>query len=221
MGHSEVGKFESSILLNFRQILNDLTLLLPIANVYNTKLPNAPMSPTLRLFSLWMRQSSMQKTVEELGRQSLWMGQWSIPWGVLYATFHSLPLSPYPGTCTLPDYQLSDLCLKNGRNPQRMSSSGNLHKPSAKSTETKESPSGIQCLIIKEQRLISNKEDVQHCEGSAELWLRAENQLGQWRRQIDTMSQCSLPWELSATERGLSTTSTQLPSKLALWTTSH
>lgn len=59
-----------------------------------------------------------------------------------------------------------------------MSSSRNLHKPFAKSSETKESPSGIQYLIIKQQRLISNKEDVEPREGSAALWLRPENQLG-------------------------------------------
>lgn len=100
MGHSEVGKFESSILLNFRQILNDLTLLLPIANVYNTRPPNAPMSPTLRLFLLWMRQSSMQRTVEELGRHH---SEWAVKHSVR-GIIRNLPQSssiPIPGALVL------------------------------------------------------------------------------------------------------------------------
>lgn len=99
-----------------------------------------------------------------------------------------------------------------------MSSSRNLPKSFAKSSKTKESPSGIQYLLIKEQRLISNKEDVEDCEDSAELCLRPENQLGQWRRQTDTMSQSSLVYPGSSLIPDAFREPTQLPSRLALGT---
>lgn len=99
-----------------------------------------------------------------------------------------------------------------------MSSSRNLPKSFAKSSDTKESPSGNQYLVIKEQHLISNKEIVEYCEDSAELCLRPENQLGQWRRQTDTMSQFSLVYPGSSRIQGAFRELTHLPSRLALGT---
>lgn len=59
-----------------------------------------------------------------------------------------------------------------------------VHEFFAKSTEIKEINAGIQHLVIKEQRLISNR--IWSNERSRQS---PENQLGRWRRQIDTMSQ--------------------------------
>lgn len=68
---------------------------------------------------------------------------------------------------------------------------------SAKSTGIKEINAGIQHLVIKEQRLISNRtwSNERSRQGP-------ENQLGQWRRQIDTMSQSRVVHTESHRSRG-------------------
>lgn len=62
----------------------------------------------------------------------------------------------------------------------------NIYKPFAKSPETKKSNSSIQHLVIKEQRLISNRGNVEQWEVSAQTPAEPKNQLCQWRKQTDT-----------------------------------
>lgn len=66
---------------------------------------------------------------------------------------HHFALSPF-----------SDLCMpeikKKKKIKQFMSSTRNIHEPFAKFIKTKEINSGIQHLVIKEQCLISNKENM-------------------------------------------------------------
>lgn len=67
----------------------------------------------------------------------------------------------------------------------------------AKSTEIKEINAGIQHLVIKEQRLISNR-----MWGNERSRQGLENQLGRWRRQIDSMSQSRVVHTESHRSRG-------------------
>lgn len=71
------------------------------------------------------------------------------------------------------------------------------HEFFVKCTEIKEINAGIRHLAIKEQRLISNR--TWSNEGSRQS---PENQLGQWRRQIDTMSQSRVGHTESHRSRG-------------------
>lgn len=187
--------------------------------IYSAKVPKASVSPALWwLYFEWDNRVCRGLCGTAGETVAFWVVQIRISiWGILCIHPVFLLLNTQL-TWTCPAYQLSDFVLpKNGRILQWMSSSRNLPKSFAKSSETKESPSGIQYLVIKEQRLISNKEDVEHCEDSAELCLRPENQLGQWRRQTDTMSQSSLLYPGSSRIRNAFREPTQLPSRLALW----
>lgn len=65
-------------------------------------------------------------------------------------------------TLICPDCQLSDLCTPRNENiSQFMRSTRNIHELFAKSTETKEINSATQHLVIKKQRLISNRETME------------------------------------------------------------
>lgn len=97
------------------------------------------------------------------------------------------PVTPIPSSlsCALVASHMT-FALLEMKNQAVCVKHGTIHEFFAKSTEIKGNHAGIQHLVIKEQRLISNR-----------MWSNErsrqspENQLGRWRRQIDTMSQGS------------------------------